>query len=116
MSAKNALLLFYGVSAWTIWRGNGNDHGDVVTRSLNENEVASAAYVKRTTRSAIASLFTPRRATWAIAVTLLAHVLEFVLFQKRIRRAARTTRTSLAYHFVQTLLYGLLHVRSLPSA
>lgn len=49
---------------------------------------------------------------WAFGLMLLAHLAEFTVFRSRLEAAGG----SLGHHFVQMLLFGILHVRSLDAA
>jgi hypothetical protein len=42
---------------------------------------------------------------WALGLTFLAHVVEFVVHRKLFERAGG----SMGHHFVQTMIYGLFH-------
>jgi len=66
----------------------------------------------------LVSFFLPEGSFWAdngprlFVALVLAHVLECAIFLPRLRRAGG----SLAHHFVQTMLFGIVHVRTLPAS
>lgn len=65
----------------------------------------------------LVSFFLPEGSFWAtngprlFVALVLAHALECAIFLPRMRRAGG----SLAQHLVQTLLFGIVHVRTLPA-
>ncbi|MBJ18474.1 MAG: hypothetical protein CL933_03530 [Deltaproteobacteria bacterium] len=42
---------------------------------------------------------------WAFGLTLVAHIVEFIIYRSLFQRAGG----SMGHHFVQTLIYGLFH-------
>ena len=65
----------------------------------------------------LASFALPAGSFWAtygprlFVALVLAHAIECAIFLPRLRRAGG----SLAHHLVQTLLFGIVHVRTLPA-
>jgi uncharacterized protein YhhL (DUF1145 family) len=66
----------------------------------------------------LVSFFLPAGSFWAtygprlFVALVLAHAIECALFLPRLRRAGG----SLAHHLVQTLVFGIVHVRTLPAS
>lgn len=66
----------------------------------------------------LVSFLLPEGSFWAtygprlFVALVLAHALECLLFLPRLRRAGG----SLGHHLVQTMLYGIVHVRTLPAS
>ena len=66
----------------------------------------------------LAAFFLPEGSFWAtygprlFIALVLAHALECLLFLPRLRRAGG----SLSHQVVQTMLFGILHVRKLPQS
>lgn len=66
----------------------------------------------------LVSFLLPASSFWAtngprvLLALVIAHALECLFFLPRLRRAGG----SLAHHLVQTLLFGIVHVRTLPAS
>lgn len=67
--------------------------------------------------ASLVAFFLPDGSFWAtygprlFVALVIAHALECAIFLPRLRRAGG----SLAHHLIQTMLYGIVHVRTLPT-